>query len=203
MSATHIIERCGIAGLEVLLEEKKISRVQTHQLLSVAECENCNWSIIGDEKDDTLIKEQAVRHNMITNHRIHAQAMQCNDIKFHQIIQLDDYKKYDSTWGRTVIESDKNLNPQGKPGKMCLQTVFTDGTNRGSKVFDSQAEIRELEGGVHEFIAETAPEMTDIQDNANNETRHDIHNIIIIAIQRRLEINIKGFMGFSFETIKA
>ena len=197
MSASYIIERTDINRLDKLIEEGKIERVNLHQMLSVAECQGCNWNLIGDVSHSERIRQKAEQHNMSDNHQIHMQARQSHDIRFNEIVELHKYQHLKSTLNTETIGQPTqsfNLNSEVKKGKMNL--IYTNGITIGTK------EIK-LDMG-HDGIVEAVCEWTDhhgLKDE--HEDSYTIRHTLVIAILNRLEITIKvPQMDITFETLK-
>ena len=206
MSATYIIEKVGIDALDILIEEGKIQRISTHQMLNTAECENCNWNLIGNSDDSERIVRKAEQHNMQARHKIHVQARQCYDIKFNDVVALHEYEKYDSKHGKQVISSQEPqyqsgksqsfyLNSDVKKGKMNLM-IGEKGHGTRSKVIDCETTYDEIKEIICEFGE-------DKELDPNQQEHITVIDIVIIAIYNRLEIsvNIPG-TSISLHTIK-
>ena len=207
MSATYIIEKVGIDALDILIEEGKIERISTRQMLNTAECQNCNWNLIGNSDDSQRIVQKSEQHNMQAQHKIHVQAMQCYDIKFNDVIALHEYEKYKSKHNRQVIgetqcQSGKSgksqsfyLNSDVKKGKMNLM-IREKGHGTRSKVIECETAYDEIKEIIGEFGE-------DKELDANQQEHLTVIDIVIIAIYNRLEIsvNLPG-TSVSLHTVK-
>ena len=197
MSASYIIERTDINGLDKLIDEGKVERVSSRQMLSVAECEGCDWNLIGDVSHSERIRQKAEQHNMSDNHQIHMQALQCFDIRLNEIVELHKYQHLKNTRNTETIGQPTqsiHLNTVMKQGKMNL--LYFNGKAKGHKEID-------LEIGC-DGIVEAVSEWTDyhgIKDE--HEDSCIIRQIIATALLNRIEVTIK-VKGTStvFETLK-
>lgn len=197
MSATHLIERIGMDGLDKLIEEGKVKRVSTHQYFTNVECENCNWNIIGDQSHNDEMTQQASRHNMITNHRVHVQAMQCYDLRFNEIVRLHEYLETKHDSNKQIIGQPTQsfyLNSDVKQGKMNL--LCTNGTARSSKIVDLECGYDGIVGIVQEWT-----DWHGLKDD--HPDSYITRQMLIIASLSRLEITVKvKGTSITFETLR-
>ena len=207
MSTTYIIEKVGIDALDILIEEDKIEKCNTQQMLNTAECENCNWNLIGSSDDSERIIRKSEQHNMQAQHKIRVQARQCYDIKFNDVVALHEYEKYNSKLNRQVIgehqepqdQSGKSqsfyLNSNVKKGKMNLM-IGEKGHGTRSKTIDCETTYDEIKDIIGEFGE-------DKELNPNQQEHITVIDIVIIAIYNRLEISVKlPGTSISLHTVK-
>ena len=176
--------------LDILIEEGKIERISTRQMLNTAECQNCNWNLIGSSDDSERIVQKSEQHNMQAQHKIHVQAMQCYDIKFNDVVALHEYEKYNSKHNRQVIGETQDqlgksqsfyLNSDVKKGKMTM--ICNNGNTQGHKVIDVD--------GNFDSITESIREWTDHCGlTSDHDDTYIILNIIVIAILNRIDVTI-------------
>lgn len=211
MSRDYIIERVGLNKLDALVEEGLAQRVQTHQYITVAECENCSFNLIGNtDAHQDEIKERVDTHHKDTNHCIFIRQRQCYNLKMNKVVDLQEHKEYkgDVLGNLKIIGTPyhqrNELKNDVKSGTMTdrlyggifVSVSESGGRNKGIKQFNPHAEYRDLEKQVRLFLHEVAGVLGDRD--------YEIRGLIVNAIfSIRLEITIKvPDMPIVIETIR-
>ena len=209
MSRDYIIEKVGLNKLDQIVNEGLAKRIHLHQYITVAECENCGFNLIGNtEKHGDEIKERVDEHHKETNHCIYIRKRQCYDLRMLKVVDLHEYQEYKDAIGNlkvigTPFHKRNKLKNEVKSGTMTDRLyggIFvlvseSDGRTKGCKQFNPHAEYRELEEEVMEFIHEVA---------GVSDRDYEIRELIVNAIfSIRLEITIKvPDMPIVIETIR-
>ena len=210
MSRDYIIESVGLNKLDELVAEGLADRTQKHQYITVAECENCSFNLIGNtEKHGDEIKERVDAHHKETNHCIFIRQRQSYNLKMNKVVDLQEHKEYkDDVIGNLKIigmpyHKRNELKNDVKSGTMTdrlyggIFVIVSEagGRTKGCKQFNPHADYRELEEEVRLFIHE----VVDVSDRD-----YEIRELIVNAIfSIRLEITIKvPDMPIVIETIR-